>query len=340
MTVILAGDIGGTKTDLALFSSESGPRQPLLQKQYRSSSYPSLVAIVREFLHQSRWTVESATFGVAGPVVEDVAKTTNLPWRIEESNLRAQFNLASVDLLNDLQATATAVPFLRPDELHTLNEGRRIEHGAIAVIAPGTGLGEAFLVWNGAGYTACPSEGGHAGFAPTDVLQDGLLEYLRHQFDHVSFERVCSGLGIPSIYEFLESRDHAPELDEVAEALANAEDRTRVIVGAALASNRSPLCAATLDIFVTVLAAEAGNLALKVLATGGVYLGGGIPINILPALREGSFMEAFQRKGRFSELLGRIPVHVMDSDAALLGAAIHGLRLTESDAASLRQGPR
>jgi glucokinase len=246
---------------------------------------------------------------------------------VQESNLRKQFDLAFVTLLNDLEATASAVPYLTPLDLHTLNEGQAQDHGAIAVIAPGTGLGEAFLIWDGSRYRACASEGGHAGFAPVEAAQIELLHFMRAQFNHVSVERVCSGNGMPFIYEFLQARNTAPELAEVAAGIASADDKARVIIDSALDAERpSPLCVATLATFVSILAAEAGNLALKVLATGGVYLGGGIPINILSAL-EGRFVEAFQSKGRFHELLSAIPIHVMRSDAALMGGAARGLEL-------------
>jgi glucokinase len=248
---------------------------------------------------------------------------------VKESNLRKEFDLTSVTLLNDLEATASAVPYLRPDDLRTLDSGQAQEHGAIAVIAPGTGLGESFLIWDGARYRACASEGGHAGFAPADARQIELLEFMREQFDHVSFERVCSGNGMPFIYEFLKGKDAAPELAEVATEIETGDDKARVIIDSALDAKRpSPLCAATLELFVSILAAEAGNLALKVLATGGVYLGGGIPINILPVLEE-RFVEAFRQKGRFSHLLMLIPIHVMRSDAALIGVAVRGLELAQ-----------
>jgi glucokinase len=180
---------------------------------------------------------------------------------------------------------------------------------------------------------ACPSEGGHAGFAPADAVQVELLEFMYAQFDHVSFERVCSGNGMPFIYEFLKGKDAAPELAEVAAAIAKADDKARVIIDSAFAKHPSPLCSATLAMFVLIFAAEAGNLALKVLATGGVYLGGGIPINILPAL-EGRFVEAFRHKGRFSELLAGIPIHVMPSNAALIGAGARGLELAQREQTS------
>jgi glucokinase len=331
MSVILAGDIGATKTELALFSTEAGPRAPLVRAEYVSRDYPSLVAIVHEFLEETEATIARACFGVAGPVLQGVAKTTNLPWLVKESNLRKELDLASVTLLNDLEATASAVPYLRPDDLRTLDSGQAREHGAIAVIAPGTGLGESFLIWDGARYRACASEGGHAGFAPADGRQIELLRFMREQFDHVSFERVCSGNGIPFIYEFLKGKDAAPELAEVATEIETSDDKARVIIDSALDAKRpSPLCVATLELFVSILAAEAGNLALKVLATGGVYLGGGIPINILPVL-EDRFVEAFRQKGRFSDLLTLIPIHVMRSDAGLIGVAARGLELTRKE---------
>jgi glucokinase len=332
MAVILAGDIGATTTEVALFSPEAGPRAPLARAEYASRDYASLDAIIREFLEETQARVEHACFGVAGPVVSGVAKTTNLPWLIEEANLRDEFALASVILLNDLEATASAVPHLTSDDLRTLNPGQAVHGGAIAVIAPGTGLGEAFLVWDRSGYRAWPSEGGHAGFAPTNAAQIELLEYMMARFDHVSVERVSSANGMPHIYEFLKERAVALEPEETAAAIAQAADKTRIIIDSALdAEHPSPLCGATLDMFVSILAAEAGNLALKVLAIGGVYLGGGIPKSILPALEHGRFVKAFQQEGRFSDLLSLIPVHVMPSDAALLGAAVRGLDIAQAD---------
>jgi glucokinase len=332
MAVILAGDIGATTTELALFSPEAGPRAPLWRTEYASRDYASLGAIIGECLEETQARVEHACFGVAGPVVSGVAKTTNLPWLIEEANLRNQFAIASVILLNDLEATASAVPHLTSADLRTLNPGEAVEGGAIAVLAPGTGLGEAFLVWDGSGYKASPSEGGHAGFAPTNAAQIELLEYMMAQFDHVSVERVCSANGMPHIYEFLKERAVASESEDTAAEIARASDKTRIIIDSALdPEHPSPLCEMTLDMFVSILAAEAGNLALKVLATGGVYLGGGIPINILPALEHGRFLQPFQQKGRFRDLLSLIPVYVMRSDAALLGAAVRGLDMAQAN---------
>jgi glucokinase len=274
--------------------------------------------------------VTCASFGVAGPVVSGKAKITNLPWIIDESQLQEALNLASVDLLNDLEAIACGVPLLGPEDLYTLNEGVEISQGTKAVIAPGTGLGEAFLTWDGTRYRAHPSEGGHADFGPTTPLEIELLHYLNERFGHVSYERICSGHGLPNIYAYLKENARVTEPAWLAEQLAAADDSTPVIVTAALDAKRTcELCKTTLRVFVSVLGAEAGNLALKVLATGGVYLGGGIPPRIIPALERKDFMDSFMRKGRFSELVARIPVHViLNPKIALIGAAAHGLEVT------------
>jgi len=234
-----------------------------------------------------------------------------------------------VYLLNDLVSIAYAVPHLEGRDLHVLNEGRPEPGGAIAVLAPGTGLGEAFLTWEGTRFSAHPSEGGHADFAPINKLQIKLLRYLHDRFDHVSYERICSGMGLPNIYRFFKDTGAYEEPDWLAERLASASDLTPVIVTAAFDEERpSPLCQATLEMFVAILGAEAGNLALKVLSTGGVYLAGGIPPRILPALEKESFMDAFLRKGRLSHLLAPMPVRVvLNSKAALLGAIHYGMEM-------------
>jgi len=327
--VLLAGDIGGTKTNLAIFSPEAGPRAPLAEATFPSAGYPSLEALVQEFLAQVNLPVEQASFGVAGPVLAGRATITNLPWVMEEKQLQTALNVQSVRLLNDLDAIAHGVPFLEPDDLHTLNEGQPAPGGAIAVIAPGTGLGEAYLTWDGTRYRAHASEGGHTDFAPTNLFEIELLRYLRGEFEHVSYERICSGLGLPNIYAYLRDSGFAGEPAWLAEQLAAADDPTPIIVNAALDKERPcGLCVATLNAFVSILGAEAGNLALKVLATGGVYLAGGIPPRIVSALEDPRFMQAFLRKGRMSELLARMPVHViLNPKVALLGAACHGLEV-------------
>ena len=323
---LIAGDIGGTKTLLAVYDGDAGPREPTVKAEYVSGSYSSLSAMVHEFLEEAGVSVDHACFDVAGPVVGGRARLTNLPWVLDEETLRAELGLARVTLLNDLTAVAVSVPHLKPDELHTVNEGRSEPAGAIAVVAPGTGLGEAFLVWDGHSYVPCPSEGGHADFAPADELQGELLDFMRERFGHVSVERVCSGSGLPNLHDFLRERGIAEESPELTAALTGAVDRTPPIVQAAVAAPvPDPLAAATVRLFVSILGAEAGNLALKVLATGGVYLAGGMPARLLPQLESGDFMQAFVAKGRFADRLADMPVHVVTTRAALLGAAICGL---------------
>lgn len=328
--MLLAGDIGGTKTHLAVFSAEKGPREALVDQVFPSANYPNLEAIVQEFLAQAPMPVERAVFGVAGPVTRGQATITNLPWIIREGRLQEVIGVGSVSLINDLQAIAYAVPFLSADDLATLNDGDPMPCEPIAVVAPGTGLGEAYLTWDGARYIAHASEGGHADFAPTDALQMGLLRFMLQQYDHVSYEKVCSGLGIRNLYWYLKDIGYAGEPPWLASQLAAAKDPTPVIVNAALRHTEQPceLAVATLQLFVSILGAEAGNLALKIGSRGGVYLGGGIPRRILPWLEHKSFMQSFLHKGRFSTLLIRIPVHViLDRNAALLGAACFGLGL-------------
>jgi glucokinase len=324
--MLLAGDIGGTKTDLAIFSQEAGPHSPLVRSEVHSADYPSLQALVTEFLEKVKMPVERASFDVAGPVINGRAQLTNLPWAIDEASLAKDLNLKSVRLMNDLEAVARAIPLLRPADVSTLNVGQPVPNGVIGVVAPGTGLGESFLTWDGAKYVSHSSEGGHSDFAPTDNRQIGLLRYMLQRFDHVSVERVCSGIGIPNIYEYLRDVEHISESPQIAQLIAAAEDRTAAIVNSAVnPQNPSKLCVATLETFISILAAEAANLALKVMATGGIYLGGGVPLHMLTLLQRPNFMESFIRKGRLAELMKRIPVHIILTRAALVGAAARGL---------------
>jgi len=331
--MLLAGDIGGTKTVLALFERQAGAslitRHPVLERTFPSQQYASLELIIEEFLRECPHTVAAASFGVAGPVVDGRAQVTNLPWVIDAAAIGAQFGF-SVHLLNDLEALATAVPYLQGADLVTLNEGVPVENGAIGVIAPGTGLGEGFLVWHATRYEAFPSEGGHCAFGPTTPLQLEMLNYWLPRMGHVSYERVCSGIGIPNIYTFLRDSGRYPEPEWLREALDEASDLTPVIVRAAVASE-ADICVATLELFMEILGDQAGNLALTVLATGGIFLGGGIPGRILPQLQKGPFMRFFRDKGRFSEMMGRIPVHVIfNPKAALYGTAYDALTLSEA----------
>jgi len=324
--MLLAGDIGGTKTNLALFASPDELRTAVREATFPSAQYPSLEALVRDFLYQTGYQVQQACFGVAGPVIAGKAKITNLPWIMDEVEMQRALSIPSVRLLNDLVATASGIPLLGPDDLYTLNEGKPVEHGTLAVIAPGTGLGEAFLTWNGTRYQTHPSEGGHTDFAPTNLFQMELLRYMLARFDHVSYEQICSGMGLPHIYAYLRDNVLLEETPHLTEQLTAVEDPTPIIVKYALDSKvPSARSVATLETFTSILGAEAGNLALKVLATGGVYLGGGIPPRILPFLEADGFMAAFKHKGRFFDMLKDFPVHVITNPRlALLGAASYG----------------
>lgn len=324
--MLLAGDIGGTKTRLALFSSRETLRQPALDATFPSARYDSLEVLVQAFLAQTDAKIDRASFGVAGPVLNRQAKITNLPWVMDEQQMQDVLNIPNVHLLNDLDAMAHAIPFLEAAELHTLNAGIPKPHETLALIAPGTGLGEAFLTWNSDHYEAHPSEGGHVEFGPTSDVEIELLRFLLKRFPHVSYEHLCSGIGLPNIYDFL--REQSPEKEPAwfSQKLHEADDPTPLIVDRAVKqAEDSPLCVATLDMFVSILGAEAGNLALKVMATGGAYIGGGIPPRILPQLMSGQLMRSFRNKGRLSSILTDIPVYVItNTSLALLGAAYHG----------------
>lgn len=323
--MLIAGDIGGTHTRLALFSGPEKVREPAHRREYPSEKFPGLAEIIRQYLADVGEQPMAACFDVAGPVNDGSARLTNLPWVIEEAALARDLGLAQVSLINDLKAVAYAVPRLEENEVRVINQGRAVAGGPLAVLAPGTGLGEAFLIWNGTGYIACASEGGHADFAPTDALQSALREHLANKFGHVSYEHVCAGSAIPGLYEFLKANEPNSESAGFAARLAAADDAAPPIVEAALADDaKNPLARATLDLYISVLGAEGGNLALKFLATGGVYLAGGMPPRILRSLQDGRFMRAFTAKGRFAELLATIPVKVVMAEAGLLGAALYG----------------
>ncbi len=327
--MLLAGDIGGTNTRLAVFSKEKGPKAPLAQESFPSANYNGLEEIVKQFLSNSDFTIDNAFFGVAGPVTGGRAAITNLPWIIEEKTLSLELNIQRVRLINDLEAIASAIPFLNDSDLDSINIGNPASNGSIALIAPGTGLGEAFLTWDGNQYRAHASEGGHADFAPTDQLESDLLEYMRKQHKHVSCERVCSGIGIPNIYNFLKDTNRFEEPEWLAQKMKGVDNPSPVIFNSAVNSDQnSAICLAVVDMFISILGTEAGNLALKVLSDGGLYLGGGIPQRIAEKLKEGRFMESFINKGRFSTLLASMPVNIiMHPNAALLGAASRGLEL-------------
>ncbi len=322
--MLLAGDIGGTKSRLAVFADGGSPREPLAEEVLPSGSFGGIEPLIREFLKGRARTPERVCLAVAGPVIDGRAAVTNLPWIADAEKIRRAFDFRTVSLMNDLAATARAVPLLKPAELHSLSVGDPAAGAAIAVIAPGTGLGEAFLTWDGARYREHASQGGHADFAPGSPLEIELLREFLKENDHVSYEVFCSGPGFGRLYGFLRGRG-AEEPAWLTARLAEAADPAPIIVEAALAGT-ADLCVRTVRLFVSILGAEAGNLALKTRAAGGVYLGGGIAPRIIPFLEEGLFLETFRRKGPMADLLFRMPVHVIiEPRAALIGAADRGL---------------
>jgi glucokinase len=327
--MILAGDIGGTKTVIAQYDSSGETLRQLRIAQFRSRDYPSLEVILAAFLKESPGvSLRAASFGVAGPVIDGKCHTTNLPWLVDELALARAIGSPRVKLLNDLEAAAYGMLHLSPEELCILNPGSRPERrGHVAVIAAGTGLGEAMLYWDGQRHHPLASEGGHADFAPRTDQEIELLRYLRAQLGgHISFERVLSGPGFYHVYCFLRDSGYAPEPPWLTEKLQGA-DPNPLITQLGLAG-QVPLCVATLDLFSSIYGAEAGNLALKCVATGGVFVGGGIAPKILPALKSGGFMRGFAEKGRLSELLTTMEVSVALNPAApLIGAAHYAMHL-------------
>ncbi|HUE29347.1 MAG TPA: glucokinase [Verrucomicrobiae bacterium] len=319
---ILAGDVGGTKTELALFARSGDGLREFRARVYPSREYRSLEAIVRAFLEaEPGGSVAAGCFGVAGPVRGGKARITNLPWELEEEALARTMGVPRVRLLNDLQAAAYGMLRLPPESFHTLHPGSGGTPGNAAVIAPGTGLGEAILHWDGRRYQAIASEGGHADFAARNEQEIELLRWLQARVGgHVSYERVLSGEGIHHLYLFLRDSGHVPEPAWLREKLAQG-DPNAAITEVGLAGGH-PLCVAALESFCSILGAEAGNLALRCTAVAGVFVGGGIPPKILPALTKGSFVRAFVDKGRFAQWTDAVPVRVaLDPRAPLLGAA-------------------
>jgi glucokinase len=320
---ILAGDIGGTKTHIALFSKVGNKLKCERDKTYASKQYPGLEPVLQEFLTDSDGSVGGACFGIAGPVIDDAVKTPNLPWLIDGRQISKALNTPSVALLNDLEATAFGIFTLEPEELLCLNQGILRRPGNKALIAAGTGLGEALLYDDGRQYHPIPSEGGHADFAPREDVEIELLLHLMRRFGHVSYERVVSGPGIANIYEFLSESGRYDEPLGFKEKLAISADPSALISQAAL-TGAPEICVKALDIFVAVYGAEAGNLALRAKAIGGVYLGGGIAPKIQSKLLDESFKRAFVEKGRYKEFVSAIPVYlILNEKTALQGAAYY-----------------
>jgi glucokinase len=323
--VILVGDIGGTHTRLAIIEIAKEHFNFLAEETFSSREEPSLESALRKFRSIHSHPVNQACFGVAGPVRHGRCEATNLPWVIDSQKLALQLNLPRVGLINDLEASAYGMAVLEAKDFETLNQGAPDAQGNRAIVSAGTGLGEAVLYWDGKEDRPFASEGSHADFAPRNHLEMSLLDYLLGRFSRVSVERVVSGQGLLNIYQFLKDTGRADEPAWLAAEMHHS-DPPKVITKNAL-EEKSTLCVQALDLFVSLYGAEAGNLALKVMATGGVYLGGGIAPKIISKLKDPIFMNAFTSKGRLRPLLQAIPVRViLNPKVALLGAARHATR--------------
>jgi glucokinase len=317
---VLAGDVGGTNTRIGLFTMGKKRPEPLVVESFSSREAPHLENIVARFLKSHPMPVSSSALGIAGPVIKGRCKATNLPWVVSEAMMQRRFHWRHVRLLNDLAAAALAIPLLRRNEQVSINPGSMERKGNLALLSPGTGLGQAMLVFHDGKYVPLSSEGGHVSFSPTTEEELELWRYLRKRFDHVSVERVLSGPGLVHLYSWLRDSGRFEEPPWLKEQVMQ-KDPAKTISENALLGGQA-LCAEALRVFVSALGSVAANVALSFMATGGVYLGGGIPPKILPALKGGSFMKSFTGKGRFSDFLHRIPVRViLNEQTALLGAA-------------------
>jgi glucokinase len=317
---VLAGDIGGTKTTLAIFEVDGKQLETLAEETYPSAQHDSLDEIVREFVAAQKQKCEWASFGIAGPIKNGQVKTTNLPWLIDAKKLADEVGFRQVWLLNDLQANAWGISVLEEKDFFVLNEGIADANGNASIISAGTGLGQAGLYWNGEQMRPFASEGGHTDFSPSSELELELLKFLQKDLDHVSWERVVSGMGIGNIYDFLCDYRKSPTPAWLEEDIK--DDKAKAVAKAAQ-DERCPICTETLDLFVYLYGVEAGNHALKIMATGGVYLGGGIAPKNLDRLRAGGFMKGFCAKGRMQQLMMDMPVKViLNQRTALLGPAV------------------
>jgi glucokinase len=323
--VILAGDVGGTKCNLALFAEKDGKLTAVFKQRYASKEFAKFDLIVKEFSrvaasHLAGDAIVAAGFGIAGPVINNRVRATNLPWVVSADTLAKELGVAHVVLLNDLGATGYSIEYLAAEEFCVLNGGKPERGGTRALLAAGTGLGQSILAWDGGRYTVIPSEGGHADFAPHTDQQIELLRFMRRRFPQVSWELILSGRGFRTLHEFIDpSVSHAsfedPDADPAPEITRRALEKS------------CPVCVQALDLWTEIYGSEAGNLALKVLALGGVYVAGGIAVKILPKIKDGTFIRAFQDKWHFEKLLSNIPVSViLNENAPLLGAAYEALR--------------
>jgi glucokinase len=322
--VILAGDVGGTKCNLALFSERGGKLTPVFRQRFVSKEFAQFDLIVKEFSRQAAPHLSSngilaAGFGVAGPVMNNRVRATNLPWIVDAETLSRELRVPRILLLNDLGATGHSIEHLAPEEFCVLNPGKPEPGGTRALIAAGTGLGQSFLVWDGERYRVAPSEGGHADFAPHTEQEIELLRYMRRHYPQVSWELILSGRGFRTIHEFLAPDVRHPSFDD-----PNADPAPEITRQGLAKSCR--ICVETLDLWTAIYGSEAGNLALKVLALGGVYVAGGIAVKILEKMKDGAFFRSFKDKGPFEGLLSNIPVTVvLNESAPLLGAAYEAL---------------
>ena len=321
--MILAGDIGGTKTNLALFEPKIEGLKVKAEHQFASKDFETFADVLRAFeemTNNSKITV--ACFGIAGPIINGRCRTTNLPWDISTTDLENHLQIDRIRLLNDLEATAYGMLYLNDDEFVNLNPTASSKSGNLAVIAAGTGLGEAMLYFDGKHYHPISSEGGHCDFAPTSPRQDELLQWMRGRYEgHVSYERILSGSGIYALYEFLAQSTSLPQPVSMLNIAPNL-DKNAIISKCAL-KQKDPLCVETLKLFAEIYGAETGNLALKTLSLGGVYIGGGIAPKILPFLTDGNFLKSFAEKGRFKKMLQGMEIKIaLNQKTALLGAAM------------------
>jgi len=322
--MILAGDIGGTNSRLGLFSETPGRLHLEVEEVYPSREHSGLAEIVSAFLAAQGANVSQAVFGIAGPVLNGVVSTPNLPWVIDQTELSRQCRIEHVALINDLEAHASGVGDLGSNDFVVLNPGVALP-GNAALIAAGTGLGQACLYWDGMRFRPFACEGGHADFAPRNEVEVGLLVYLQKKYGRVSYERILSGRGLKNIYDYLRDSGSEREPPDLLDELTHAADPAAVITRHGM-TETSGICARVLDIFVSVYGAEAGNLALKLMATAGVFVTGGIVAKILPRLSTPAFMLAFAAKGRLQSLLEKIPVRVVTNGrVGLIGAARYGV---------------
>jgi glucokinase len=327
--LILAGDVGGTKTYLALCAADMDGFPPVAEARYETPRYSSMGALLSSFVDETGQQPVCVVLGVPGPVRQLPVRAVNLPWFIDPDEVRSALGMERVHLLNDLEATAYGTQLLGSADTIVLNPGVADAEGNVAVIAAGTGLGEGGLCWTGDRYTAIASEGGHTTFSPSSPLEAELWAYLHQRHGHISWERILSGPGLASIYDFLRDEGHGEEPAWLVRELAEAPDRAGVISQAAQ-DGRSDLAERTLELFATLYGEEAGNLALKLMATGGVFVGGGIAPKIIDRLQDGGFLNGFLDKGRLAESLRPIPVRVVRNDkTGLMGAAYRGAQLTQ-----------